>query len=82
MASPAYASDLHWSRDGKTLTFVSHADRSEQFWSQPIGGGPPVRIGDSLPSDAVYVDWSRDASRIVYLRREFKADVALITNLR
>jgi Tol biopolymer transport system component/DNA-binding winged helix-turn-helix (wHTH) protein len=80
--APADASDLQWSRDGKTLTFVSHADRSEQFWSQPIGGGPPVRIGDSLPSDMAHVDWSRDASRIVYLRREFKVDVALIANFR
>jgi len=28
------------------------------------------------------VSWSRDASRVVYLRREFKVDVALITNFR
>jgi Tol biopolymer transport system component/DNA-binding winged helix-turn-helix (wHTH) protein len=82
MTTPADAFDLQWSRDGKALTFVSHADRSEQFWSQPIGGGPPVRIGDSLPSDVLHVDWSRDASRIVYLRREFKVDVALIANFR
>jgi TolB protein len=82
MTTPADAFDLHWSRDGKALTFVSHVDRSEQFWSQPIGGGPPVRIGDPLPSDVLHVDWSRDASRIVYLRREFKVDVALIANFR
>jgi len=82
MTAPADASDLQWSRDGKALTFISHADRSQQFWSQPIGGGPPVRIGDPLPSDVLQVGWSRDASRIVYLRREFKADVALITNFR
>jgi Tol biopolymer transport system component/DNA-binding winged helix-turn-helix (wHTH) protein len=82
MAAPADASGLQWSRDGKALTFMSHADRSEQFWSQPIGGGRPARIGDPLPSDVQQVDWSRDASRIVYLRREFKADVALITNFR
>jgi Tol biopolymer transport system component len=82
MTAPADASDLQWSRDGKALTFVSHADRSEQLWSQPIGGGPPARIGDPLPSDALQVGWSRDASRIVYLRREIRVDVALITNFR
>jgi TolB protein len=80
--APADASDLQWSRDGKALTFVSYADRSEQFWSQPIGGGAPVRIGDPLPSDVQHVGWSRDGSRIVYLRRELKADVALIANFR
>jgi Tol biopolymer transport system component/DNA-binding winged helix-turn-helix (wHTH) protein len=82
MTAAADASDLQWSRDGKALIFSSQADRSQQFWSQPLGGGPPVRIGDPLPGDVLHVGWSRDASRIVYLRRELKADAALISNFR
>jgi Tol biopolymer transport system component/DNA-binding winged helix-turn-helix (wHTH) protein len=82
MTAPADASDLQWSRDGKALIFVSHADRSEHLWSQPIGGGPAVRIGDPLPGDVPRVGLSRDASRILYLRREYKVDVALIANFR
>jgi len=80
-ASPD-ATDLHWSADGKTLAFVSHADRSKQFWTQPIAGGPAKRIGEALPTDALQFDWSRDGSHIVYLRRELKVDLSLITNYR
>lgn len=82
MAAPADPTDIHWSRDGKTLTYLTHSGRSEQFWSQRIAGGPPARIGEPLPSDVHGVDWSRDARLIVYLRRELKVDLALITNLR
>ena len=82
MAAPANPYDLHWNGDGKSLTYSTHAGPSEQFWSQPVAGGPPTLIGEPLPNDVFGVDWSRDGKRIVYLRREIKVDLALITNLR
>lgn len=80
--APADASDLRWSPDGKAVTFVSKANRLVEFWSEPSDGGRPAPVGVSLPSDAQDVRWSRDGSRIVYLRREVKVDLALITNFR
>jgi Tol biopolymer transport system component/DNA-binding winged helix-turn-helix (wHTH) protein len=82
MTAPADAFQLHWSRDGKDLIYVTHSGRSEEFWGEPIAGGPAVLIGTPLPHDVVTVDWSRDARRIVYLRRELRVDLSLITNLR
>ncbi|HKE29792.1 MAG TPA: winged helix-turn-helix domain-containing protein [Bryobacteraceae bacterium] len=82
MNVPADASDLRWSADGKALTFVSQANRTLEFWSEPADGGRPARSGVSLPADAQQVSWSRDGKRIVYLRREVKVDLALITNFR
>jgi Tol biopolymer transport system component len=82
MTAPVDAAYLQWSRDGKSLTYVSHSDRSEQFWREPIAGGPAIRIGQPMPGDVLNVNWSSDASRILYLRREIKVDLALLTNLR
>lgn len=79
---PGDAFGLHWSRDGRALTFVSHGYRLAQVWRQPIAAGPAERLGEPLPADAEELDWSRDATRIVYLRRELKVDLALIANLR
>ena len=79
MGASADSSDLHWSPDGKALIY---ADRSGHFWSEPIAGGPALLIKGTLPQDVVDLDWTRDAGRIVYLRREMKVDLALITNLR
>jgi Tol biopolymer transport system component len=81
MVAPADASDLHWSLDGKSLTYVARSGRSKQFWSEPVAGGPAVRIGEPLPDDVLNVRWSSDASRLVYLRREIKVELALLTNL-
>lgn len=82
MAAPAEAFGLHWSSDGKALEYVCHSDQSTQLWRQPIGGDPAVRVGEHLPRDVEELDWSLDGTRVVFLRREIKVDLALITNLR
>jgi hypothetical protein len=82
MAAPADASDLHRSRDGKWLTYVSRSGRSKQFWNEPVGDGPAVRMGEPLAGDVLDVQWSTGAKRMVYLRREIKFELALLTNWR
>jgi Tol biopolymer transport system component len=82
LAAPADPSDLSWSPDGKTIAYVCHMGRSVQLWNQPVDGGSAVRIREPLPNDVLHIAWSRDASRIVYLHREIKADLALLTNFR
>ena len=82
IATPSDPSDVQWSPDGKEVTYVCHTARSSQLWRQPIGGGSPVRIPEFLPDDVFHVNWSRDGSRIVYLHREVKTALVLITNFR
>jgi DNA-binding winged helix-turn-helix (wHTH) protein/Tol biopolymer transport system component len=82
MAAPGGAFSLHWRSDGKALAYACHSDRAAQLWRQPIIGGPAVRIGELLPGDVEELDWSHDETRIVFLRREIKVDLALITNPR
>lgn len=81
-SAPIGASQFHWSHDGKTLSFISAPEKPLQFWSVSVGGGSPKRIGAPLPSDLIELDWSRDARRIVYLRRELRVDMALMSNIR
>jgi DNA-binding winged helix-turn-helix (wHTH) protein/Tol biopolymer transport system component len=81
ITAPLDPSDLQWSPDGKELRYISHMGRAVQLWSQPIGGGPPVRIREPLPNDVLHLNWSRDG-RIVYLDREIRADLALVANFR
>jgi Tol biopolymer transport system component/DNA-binding winged helix-turn-helix (wHTH) protein len=82
MKAPSDPSDLQWTPDGKEVRYVCHKGRSAQLWSQPIAGDSPVRIPQSLPNDVLHVNWSPDGTRIVYLHREIKTDLALITNFR
>jgi Tol biopolymer transport system component/DNA-binding winged helix-turn-helix (wHTH) protein len=78
-AAPYGASEFHWSRDSKTLTFISASEKPLRFWTAAVAGGPAERIGTPLPSDLVELDWSPDGGRIVYLRRELKVDLALMS---
>jgi Tol biopolymer transport system component len=80
--APADASEIHWSCDGKSLVYVAGSGGSKQVWRQAIAAGAPARPERSLPSDVRWVRWSRDDKQIVYLRREIKVDLALITNFR
>jgi len=82
MTAPSDPSDLHWSPDSKTIAYVCHMGRSVQLWNQPIAGGSAAPILEPLPNDVLHIAWSRDASRIVYLHREIKVDLALITSFR
>ena len=79
---PVGASNFHWSRDSRTLTFISTSETPRQFWSVALAGGSPQWIGTSLPNNLVELDWSRDAARIVYLRRELRMDLVLMTNIQ
>ena len=82
LPAPGDSSDLAWSSDGAALTYVSRANGAVQLWRQPLEGAAPSALGEALPADAQRISWSSRGDRIVYLRRELKVDLALITNFR
>lgn len=82
MIAPADASELHWVSDGKELLYLAGLNGQRQLWRQAIAAGQPARLERTLPSDVRSVSWSCDERKIVYLRRELKVDLALITNFR
>jgi len=82
LAARCDPADLHWSAGGSAITYVCHKGRVVQLWRQPVAGGPPVPIPAPLPEDAQRIGWSRDGSRLIYLHREIRGDLALLSNLR
>lgn len=55
LTAPSDPSDVQWSPDGREVRNVCHTGRSTQLWSQPIVGGLPLRIPQSLPDDVLQV---------------------------
>jgi serine/threonine protein kinase len=52
-----------WSPDGKWLAVAAREGRGVRVFKIPVGGGPPVRLVDSVSSNPV---WSPDGKFILY----------------
>jgi hypothetical protein len=64
------------------VIYYCHSPEGMQFWKQAIAGGSPVRARETLPNDVSDVSWSSDGRRMVYVRREIRVKLALISNFR
>jgi Tol biopolymer transport system component/imidazolonepropionase-like amidohydrolase len=59
-----------FSPDGSSIAFVSwHATEGGHVWRVPTAGGPPERL-TTLPAYYANPVWSRDGSRIAYIRED------------
>jgi Tol biopolymer transport system component/imidazolonepropionase-like amidohydrolase len=59
-----------FSPDGSSIAFVSwHATEGGHVWRVPTAGGPPERL-TTLPAYYANPVWSRDGSRIAYVRED------------
>ena len=72
---------LHWSADGRALTYPLLAGDEMNLWSQPISGGPPRQITHFHDRILAY-DWSPDGKRLAITRAKSSSDVVLISNFR
>ena len=80
--TPSDPSDLNWSADGSAMTYLCHAGRAAQLWRQPFAGGPPMAVNVALPLDTLHVAWSSDRRSMVWVQREIKMELALVTGFR
>lgn len=72
---------LHWTPDGKALTYPLLLGSEMNLWIQPVAGGPPRQITHFNDLIASY-DWSPDGKRLVVTRYKTSSDVVLISNFR
>ena len=72
---------LHWSADGRALTYPLLVGGEMNLWSQPISGGPPRQITHFHDRILAY-DWSPDGKRLAITRARSSSDVVLISNFR
>ncbi len=66
--SHAYFHNIHLSRDGTNIAFVSRMDDTTALWTVPVSGGTPRKIfGENDPKILISsLAWSPDGSSIVF----------------
>jgi len=74
--------EIHWTADGRALTYVETRDGVSNLWGQPLDGGKPVQLTD-FKSDLIFSwDWSRDGKQLAVARGSIASDVVLISDFR
>ena len=68
---------LHWSPDGRYITYVDHRGGIDNIRGQPIEGGEPKQLTNFEDSLILSFDWMKDGSLVVS-RGVIMSDVVLI----
>ena len=70
---------LHWTPDGRYLTYVDHRGGIDNIWGQPIDGASPRQLTNFEDSQIFSFAWLKDGS-LVTSRGVIMSDVVLITD--
>jgi Tol biopolymer transport system component/DNA-binding winged helix-turn-helix (wHTH) protein len=74
--------EVHWTSDGRALTYIDTIGGVGNFWQQPIEGGSPKQLTDFKTDRIFRFASSPDGKRFVYSRGVETNDVVLISNFR
>ena len=72
---------LHWTPDGRALTYPLLDGDAMNLWRQPLSGGPPQQMTHFKELIFAY-DWSADGKQLAITRGSKPSDVVLISNFR
>ena len=78
LASPP----IHWTADGKFITYVRTRDGVSNIWAQPIDGSPARQL---TSFNSMYIwrhAWSPDGKYLVMARGNFSRDAVMLTDAR
>ncbi len=74
-----FGAPLHWTPDGRAISFINTVNGVSNIWEQPVEGGPPKSV-THFNSDKIFsFDWSRDG-RLALSRGTVPTDAVLIKN--
>jgi len=68
---------LHWTPDGRYLTYVDHRGGIDNVWGQAIDGGAPKQLTNFEDSKIFSFDWMKDGG-LIASRGVITSDVVLI----
>ena len=72
---------IHWTPDGRELTYIQEKQGVSNIWAQPLHGGPPRQLTD-FPSGVIYnFAWSQDGRQLALARGSQTNDVVLIRSV-
>ena len=74
-------STMHWSPDGRAVTYVDNRGGVSNIWSQPLDGSPARPLTNFKAAQILSFAWSRDGS-LAYSRGITASEVVLITDQR
>jgi eukaryotic-like serine/threonine-protein kinase len=76
-----YQSFIHWTPDGRALTYAGIRGNAK-VWLQSLEGGPPKELTDFRSDSIWYFDWSRDGKQLACSRGGSTSDVVLMRDFR
>ena len=73
---------IHWTPDGRAISYRVTKGGVSNIWAQPVDGGAPKQLTD-FKSEIIYGwGWSRDGKQLALSRGTETNDVVLISNSR
>jgi Tol biopolymer transport system component len=72
-------SPVHWTPDGRAISFINTVNGVGNIWEQPVEGGPPRAVTHFTSDKIFYFDWSQDG-RLALSRGTEPTDAVLIKN--
>jgi serine/threonine protein kinase/sugar lactone lactonase YvrE len=73
---------IHWTPDGKALTFRRKEGSHFNVWRLPLDGGPPTRITDFASFEMGDYAFSPDGRTLFYTKVQSTSDAVLIEHFR
>jgi Tol biopolymer transport system component len=74
--------EVHWSHDGRALTYVDTRKGVSNIWSQPLNGGAPRQLTDFKSGLIFSFAWSPDGKRVALARGAQTSDVVLMKDVQ
>jgi len=69
---------IHWTQDGRDLTYIRDQQGVANIWAQPLDGGPPKQFTDFTAGQIFNFAWSKDGHQLALARGSQTSDVVLI----
>jgi Tol biopolymer transport system component len=69
---------VRWSPDGRALAYIDGAGGVSNIWLQPLDGGAPHKLTNFPEGTITTFDWSRDRSKLAWVRTTEVHDVVSI----
>jgi Tol biopolymer transport system component len=70
---------IHWTPDGRAISFINDVSGVSNIWEQPVEGGPPKPVTHFTSDKIFWFDWSSDG-RLAISRGTDTTDAVLIKN--
>ena len=74
-------SSMHWTQDGRAITYVDNHGGASNIWSQPVDGSPPHPLTSFKAAQLLSFAWSRDG-KLAFSRGILSSEVVLITEVK